>query len=245
MCFDYIHVLLLSFSLFTLYPCWTDHQDFIGEQFGFVKKRSCLSQLLDTFHSWAKARNDSHKVDVILLDFTLSLVGNKVSFRSHFSPWTMVTSGVPQGSVLGPVLFLPYINDITAGVRSSMCLFADDSKVYRIIYDENDEKQLQCDLNMLHKWSQNWQLCFHPDICEALRITHARDHASFPYKLSGCTLQSVTKMVFWGVSLTSSLSWNAQTQKGVNKANKIVDFLKRNVGPGNKEVFSLSLSLCL
>ena len=48
---------------------WTDHQVFIGEQFGFIKKRSCLSQLLGTFHSWAKARNDSHK-DVILLDFT-------------------------------------------------------------------------------------------------------------------------------------------------------------------------------
>ena len=49
---------------------WTDHQVFIGEQFGFMKKRSCPSQLLDTFRSWAKARNDSHKVDVILLEFT-------------------------------------------------------------------------------------------------------------------------------------------------------------------------------
>ena len=78
-------------------------------------------------------------------------------------PWTMVTSGVPQGSVLGPVLFLAYINDITTGVRSSMRLFADDSKVYRIIYGENDEKQLQCDLNTLQKWSENWQLRFHPD----------------------------------------------------------------------------------
>ena len=54
----------------------------------------------------------------------------------------MVISGVPQGSVLGPVLFLAYNNDITTGVKSGMRLFADDSKVYRIIYDENDEKQL-------------------------------------------------------------------------------------------------------
>ena len=49
---------------------WTDHKVFMGEQFGFMKRRSCLSQLLDTSHSWAKARNDSRKVDVILLDFT-------------------------------------------------------------------------------------------------------------------------------------------------------------------------------
>ena len=72
----------------------------------------------------------------------------------------MVTSGVPQGRVLGAVLFLAYINYITTGLRSSMRLFADESKVYRTICDENDEKQLQCDLNKLQKWSENWQLRF-------------------------------------------------------------------------------------
>jgi len=150
----------------------------------------------------------------------------------------MVTSGIPQGSVLGPVLFLAYINDIKTGVRSHMRLFADDSKVYRIIYDENDEKQRQSDLDTLQKWSENWQLRFHRDKCEVLRVTHARDHTSYPYKLSGCTLQSVTATVDLGVSLTSNLSWNTQTQKVVNKASKNVGFLKRDVGPGNKEVFS-------
>ena len=129
-----------------------------------------------------------YKVDIILLDFikafdsvphqrllaklkgyeiggnllnwlTHFVVGRKqrVSFRAHFSPWTMVSSDVPQGSV---ILFLAYVNDITSGVRSSIRLFADDSKVYRIIYDENDEKQLQCDLNTLQKWSENGQLRF-------------------------------------------------------------------------------------
>ena len=76
------------------------------------------------------------------------------------------------------------------------------------------------------------------DKCEVLHVTHARDHTSYPYKLSGCTLQSVTETVDLGVSLTSNLSRNTQTQKVVNKANKIVGFLKRNVGLGNKEVFS-------
>ena len=79
---------------------------------------------------------------------------------------------------------------------------------------------------------------FHPDKCEVLRITHARDFTSYPYELSGCTLQSVSETVDLGVSLTSNLSWNIQTQTVMNKANKIVGFLKRNVGPGNKEVFS-------
>ena len=107
----------------------------------------------------------------------------------------MVTSGVPQGRVLGSVLFLAYINYITTGLRSSIRLFADESKVYRTICDENDEKQLQCDLNKLQKCSENWQLRFHSDKCEVLRVSHARDHTSYPYKFSGCTLQSVTETV--------------------------------------------------
>ena len=68
-------------------------------------------------------------------------------------------------------------------------------------------------------------------------VTYARDHTSYPYKLSGCTLQSVTETVDLGVSLTSNLSWNTQTQKVVNKAKKIVGFLKRNVGPGTRKSF--------
>ena len=74
-----------------------------------------------------------------------------------------------------------------------MRLFADDSKVYRIIYDENDEKQLQCDLNTLQEWSENLQLRFHPDKCEVLRITHARDHTSYPFKQEGCVTQALNR----------------------------------------------------
>lgn len=79
-----------------------------------------------------------------------------------------------------------------------MRLFVDESKVYRIIYNENDEKQLHCDRNTLKKWSENWQLSFHLDKCEVLRVTHVRDHTSYPYELSGCTLQRVTETVYLG-----------------------------------------------
>ena len=149
-------------------------------------------------------------VEISLSWLTYFIVGRKqrVSFRGHFSPWTMVTSSVPQGSVLGPVLFLAYINDITAGVRSSMRLFADDSMVYRIIYDENDEKQLQCDLNTLQKWSENWQLRF--------TLTNVRFYVLPMREIMLAILTSSLVVLFsvspkrliWGVSLTSNLSWN-------------------------------------
>ena len=93
-----------------------------------------------------------------------------------------------DGRVWNCALVTEQASDITTGVRSSMRLFADDRKVYRIFYNENDEKQLQCDLNTPQKWSENWQLRFHPDKCEVLRVTHARDHTCYPYKLSGCML---------------------------------------------------------
>ena len=110
-----------------------------------------------------------------------------------------------------------------------MRLFTDNSKVYSIIYVKTTRNNFNVTSTRYRKWSENWQLrC----------VTHARDHTSYPYKLAGCVLHAVTETVDLEFSLSSNPSWNIQTQKVVNKANKIVGFLKRNVGAGNKEVFS-------
>ena len=80
----------------------------------------------------------------------------KVILNGSSSQWIDVTSGVPQGSVLGPLLFLLYVNDITDGVQSTLEMFADDSKLYRIIKYSHDVDTLQQDLNYISSWSKLW-----------------------------------------------------------------------------------------
>ena len=87
------------------------------------------------------------------------------------SGYVPVKSGVPQGSVLGPSLFLFYINDIPVGLHSTIRLFADDTIAYLAIKTNSDCISLQKDLDKLGLWEQKWKMAFHPDKCNVLSIT--------------------------------------------------------------------------
>ena len=88
-----------------------------------------------------------------------------------------VTSGVPQGSVLGPILFLPYIDDINENVQSSIRLFADDSIIYRKINSNIDHQVLQTDLIQLEKWSDKLEMQFNISKCVHLQLTTKQNPA--------------------------------------------------------------------
>ena len=94
----------------------------------------------------------------------------RVVVNGNFSSWKGVTSGVPQGSVLGPLLFLIFINDIDSSLTSSISKFADDTKLYREVNDEKDASLLQKDLDRLFTWSQTWQMSFNADKCKVLHF---------------------------------------------------------------------------
>ena len=110
-----------------------------------------------------------------------------------------MTSGIPQGSVLGPLLFVIYINDLPDTVKSHPYIFADDTNIFRIIKDKSDEHCLQEDLVALEKWSSDWLLKFHPEKCKHMRIGATGN--GITYSLSGHELDNVTSEKDIGISV--------------------------------------------
>ena len=94
-----------------------------------------------------------------------------------------MVSGVPKGSVLGPVLFLMFINDLPDNINSSTRLFADDCILYRHIRNNNEQHLLQEDLDRLATWEKTWGMEFHPQKCSVLRISKAREPRTFHLKV--------------------------------------------------------------
>ena len=86
------------------------------------------------------------------------------------SGWGPVISGVPQGSVLGPVLFLVFINDIPVNIQSPVYLFADDTKICRTIKNNDDSNSLQDDIFEACNWANKWQLTFNTNKCKHMHI---------------------------------------------------------------------------
>ena len=94
----------------------------------------------------------------------------RVRVEAELSSWKSVRSGMPQGSVLGPTLFVIFINDMPDVVRSMCQLFADDAKIFRSIKSLDDNKALQDDINNLTEWSARWQLPLNVTKCKSLHM---------------------------------------------------------------------------
>ena len=154
----------------------------------------------------------------------------KVLIDGEASPAVAVTSGVPQGSVLGPILFLIFIDDLPQYTRhSNVRLFADDTIVYLTVSSTEDGEKLQEDLKNLEKWEEEWQMEFHPAKCNVLRLTRKKTKTVFPYTLHGHALEEVASAKYLGITISSDMTWNKHTDKIAAKANSKLGFLKRNI----------------
>ncbi|PIK59086.1 putative RNA-directed DNA polymerase from mobile element jockey-like [Apostichopus japonicus] len=169
-------------------------------------------------------------VDAFLSDREQSVVVN----GSRSNP-SKVTSGVPQGSVLGPILFLAYINDIGNAVSSGVRLFADDCVCYRVIDDVSDGHQLQEDINILGQWAKDWGMSFQPVKCKHYDHYRKRKPVIFNYMLNGVHLVKVDCVKYLGIHITSDLNWGKHIQNVCNKGNRILGVLRRNLSPCSKD----------
>jgi len=140
-----------------------------------------------------------------------------------------VVSGVPQGSVIGPVLFLAYINDLAQGISSDVRLFADDTIISRPIHSEQDALALQEDLNKLEAWGRRWLMRFHPGKCQVLRVSRSRSKLQHPYSLLGTQLEGTDTINYLGITLSSDMRWTKHIDNVRAKANSKLGFLRRNV----------------
>ena len=153
------------------------------------------------------------------------------------SDWAPVLSGVPQGTVLGPLLFSLYINDISSDIESEIRLFADDCVCYREIKDEEDTIKLQRVIDRLGSWARKWSTRFQPVKCNMMQLTRKRIkkiHAS--YTLEGTDLENVESIKYLGVTITSDLRWNTHVSNVCTKANRTLGFLRRNLYSCPQEV---------
>ena len=171
-------------------------------------------------------------IDGLLLQFFKSYLQDreqKVVIDGCSSNTHPVVSGVPQGSILGPLLFLVFINDMhkAIGPGTDIALYADDTKIWREIILDQDQISLQKDIDNLYQWSTENKINFHPKKCKVLAVTNKRLKYEHSYTLNGTLLDCVESERDLGVLTNGRLNWNAHCEVLARKANQRLGFVRR------------------
>ena len=182
-----------------------------------------------------------YNVDGTLLKFLVDYLRGRqqcVLVGGKLSSTLGVRSGVPQGSILGPLLFVLFINDISEGISpgTEISLYADDTKIWRKIVTGEDIARLQKDIAYLHDWSLRNKMKFHPDKCKVLSVTgklslpllSVLPFYDFVYSLNGVSIDYIESEKDLGVMVTSTFNWTEQCNKVLSKANQKVGMCRRN-----------------
>jgi hypothetical protein len=168
--------------------------------------------------------------------FESYLTGRKqrVVVQGSSSDWKSINAGVPQGSILGPLLFLVYISDISLGIRSDINLFADDTSLMKTIFGPQCFQVLNTDLDTLHKWSVQWLVEFNAEKSVHMLISKKRKITNHPPLLmNGKIIKKVVKHCHLGLTLTNTISWKEHIKNLSIKANRRLYLLRkiRNIVP--------------
>ena len=151
----------------------------------------------------------------------------KVVVDGEHSDEAKVLSGVPQGTVLGPLLFLVHINDLPQSVTSNVRLFADDCLLYRKVKTPKDQEILQEDLKHLEIWASNWGMKFNAKKCYILSVTNKGKHKF--YELNSYILKHVENNPYLGLILSNDLKFSTHIDLISRKASSTLGFIQRNL----------------
>jgi hypothetical protein len=192
-----------------------------------------FSKAFDTVpHQRLLGKLDFYGIDGPILNWISQFLTNRyqrVVVDGVYSSSVKVASGVPQGTVLGPLLFLAYINDLPQRVKSQVRLFADDCLLYRPIKSEADHVLLQQDLTELGKWADEWGMRFNAQKCYVLRICRKSNPSGWFYSMGDHILQQVKDSAYLGVNISEDLKWEPHISKITAKAQRSLGFIRRNL----------------
>ena len=238
-------------------------------QHGFLKDKSCTTQLVDFCDSLALSLNCNIRSDVIYFDFAkafdsvnhdlilkklqsfFGIDGSLLRFISEYlrnrkqsvvisgfvSSELPVLSGVPQGSILGPTLFVIFLNDIVRGlhVGTNITMYADDTKIWRQMINSDDHLTLQADINYLLDWALQNKMRFHPSKCKVLMVSRLNPplvdvlpFIQFYYAMDNNILDYVSSEKDLGITMNRTLNYTDHTNILYSKASQRLGLIKRS-----------------
>ena len=165
----------------------------------------------------------------------------KVQVNGAVSGWVPVCSGVPQGSVIGPMLFSLFVNDCPKLIDSIMSLFADDTKLYAALsLSLGETSSIQTDLDKLQDWANMMCMRFHPDKCRTMHMGSNNPQQDYSMKTDTGEvhiLESTTEEKDLGVTIDNKLTFTTHVNQVVQKSNKVMGMLRRTFSHIDKEIF--------
>ena len=170
----------------------------------------------------------SHGIGISIINWIEQwLTNRRVVVDGEVSSWKSVLSGVPQGSVLGPILFLVYIDDLEEGVTGNILKFADDIKLFRKTKEFGDKHKLQDDIDKLVRWSEKWQMLFNFGKCRCLHT--GPGHTGMNYEMGGNILTKTVKKKYLRVSMNANMKVSEQCSIVAVKSNQVLGMIRRNI----------------
>ena len=218
--------------------CLTNLLDFFNDIVNLYDTSRCadviyfdLQKAFDKVpHERLKAKLKAHGINGNVLNWISSWLRDRrqrVVVNGSTSEYLPVTSGVPQGSVLGPTLFLIYINDLDIGICNTLSKFADDTKLGGNASTDLDRASMQRDINTLLEWSEKWLMNFNTSKCKSLHIGRNNIKTNYFMRDTPIDTSSVEKDL--GVLISDDLKTTKQSIESVNKANKILGLIGRTL----------------